>query len=411
MMNRNALLSVLKSLFMILAFGLVLLPHIADGVDLTYKERISRLVVNGSYTATKDGKTIFSYNSDTRFIPASIWKLTTALAALETLGKDYHFKTEFYQDNAHNLYIRGYGDPSLISEEIDIIFKALKKMGVSEINNIYLDNIRFEIPQITPGVSKSLNPYDVENSALAVNFNTIYFSVDQNGAITSAEKQTPTLSIMKEMGKGFKSGKHRINISKSRKNISRYVGELFRAIQERNGITGKGTSSEKEVPKDLDPLYVHYSSKALYEVIREMLFYSSNYTANQIFLTLGATAYGYPATWEKSSRFMRGYLDKNFPSSSKEMIFDEGSGISRNNLITATAMLEVLERFRPYAELLPLEKGRYIKSGTLNGVYTYAGYFNNKGNHDSFVIILNQKMNNRDRVLDLMEKCYRGFSK
>jgi D-alanyl-D-alanine carboxypeptidase/D-alanyl-D-alanine-endopeptidase (penicillin-binding protein 4) len=208
-------------------------------------------------------------------------------------------KRNFNQDNSHNLYIRGYGDPSLISEEIDKIFKTLKKSGVSEINNIYLDNSRFEIPQITPGLSKSLNPYDVENSALAVNFNTDYFKVDKNGSISSAEIQTPTLAIMKEMGRGFKIGKHRINISKSRKDISRYTGELFRAIQVRNGIAGKGTASEKAVPPDLNPLYVHYSSKALYEVIREMLYYSSNYTANQIYLTLGANSYGYPATWEK----------------------------------------------------------------------------------------------------------------
>lgn len=407
-MARLSFINIYGLIFIILLFPGLTLPAFADE---SHKEKINRLIENGSYAATKNGLNIFSHNPDARLIPASIWKLATALAALETLGRDYHFKTEFYQDTGHNLYIKGYGDPSLISEEIDIIFKALKKMGVSKINNIYLDNSRFEIPQVTPGVSKSLNPYDVINSALAVNFNTVYFKVDKNGSISSAEIQTPTLLIMKEMGRGFKSGKHRINISKSHKNISRYTGELFRAIQERNGIIGKGIATEKAVPTDLSPLYVHCSSKALYEVIREMLFYSSNYTANQIYLTLGATAYGYPASWEKSHRFMREYLDKNFPLSSKEMIFDEGSGISRNNLITARAMLDILEKVRPYAELLPLEKGRYIKSGTLNGVHTYAGYFQNKGMLDSFVIILNQKMNNRDRILDLMEKWYRGFSK
>jgi D-alanyl-D-alanine carboxypeptidase/D-alanyl-D-alanine-endopeptidase (penicillin-binding protein 4) len=381
--------------------------HYVRPLLLSYEERISRLIENGSYIATKGGRNIFSSNSDRQFIPASIWKLATTLAALETLGKDYHYKTEFFQDKSHNLYIRGYGDPSLISEEIDKIFKALKKKGVSEINNIYLDNSQFEIPQVTPGISESLNPYDVINSALAVNFNTIYVKVDKNGSIGSAEKQTPTLPIMKTLGKGFKPGKYRINMSKSRKNISRYVGELFRAIQERNGIRGKGKALEKTTPSGLNPLYVHYSSKRLDEVIREMLYYSSNYTANQLYLTLGAKAYGYPATWEKTGRFLREYLDKNFPGSSKAITFDEGSGISRNNRITASAMLEVLERFRPYANLLPLEKGRYIKSGTMNGVYCYAGYFNNKGMIDSFVIILNQKRNNRDKVLDLMEKWYR----
>ena len=336
--------------------------------------------------------------------------LLQPLQPLETLGVDYHFKTEFFLDKGHNLYIRGYGDPSLISEEIDKIFKALKKRGVSEINNIYLDNSQFDIPQLTPGISESLNPYDVINSGLAVNFNTIYFKVDKNGAIGSAEKQTPTLPIMKALGRGYKPGKYRINMSKSRKNISRYAGELFRAIQQRNGIRGKGKALEKTTPSELNPLYVHYSSRTLDEIIREMLFYSSNYTANQIYLTLGANAYGYPATWEKSGRFLRGYFDKNFPGSFKAVTFEEGSGISRNNRITVTAMLDVLDRLKPYAKLLPLEKGRYIKSGTMSGIYCYAGYFNYKGRLDTFVIILNQKRNNRDKILDLMEKWYRRVS-
>ncbi|NLA74322.1 MAG: peptidase S13, partial [Deltaproteobacteria bacterium] len=245
--------------------------------------------------------------------------------------------------------------------------------------------------------------------ALAVNFNTINFRVDQNGTISSAEMQTPTLDIMKEVGRGFKSGKHRINISRPRKNITRYTGELFRAIQQVNGISGKGEVLEKAVPSGLTPLYVHYTSKSLDEVVRDMLFYSSNYTANQIYLTLGAAAYGYPATWEKANRFMREYVDRNFPGASQEITFDEGSGISRNNLITAGAMLDILEKMRPYADLLPLEKERRIKSGSLNGVYSYAGYFLNKGALDSFVIILNQKSNNRDRILDLMEKWYKSI--
>jgi serine-type D-Ala-D-Ala carboxypeptidase/endopeptidase (penicillin-binding protein 4) len=392
-------------IFFIILFPGLIFAAAAGGQS--YKEKINRLVQNGSYVATKDGRNIFSSNQDKQFIPASIWKLATTLAALETLGKDYHFKTEFFQDKGHNLYIRGYGDPSLVSEEINEIFNALKERGVSEINDIYLDNSQFDIPQLTPGISESLNPYDVINSGLAVNFNTIYFKVDKNGAIGSAENQTPTLPIMKALGKGFKPGKYRINMSKSRKNISRYAGELFRATQQRNGIRGKGTATEKTTPSGLNPLYVHYSSRTLDGIIREMLYYSSNYTANQIYLTLGANAYGYPATWEKTSKFLRGYFDKNFPGSFKSVAFEEGSGISRNNRVTATAMLDVLERLRPYAELLPFEKGRYIKSGTMSGIYCYAGYFKNKEKLDTFVVILNQKRNNRDKVLDLMEKWYR----
>ena len=69
-------------------------------------------------------------------------------------------------------------------------------------------------------------------------------------------------------------------------------------------------------------------------------------------------------------------------------------------------MIEVLDRFKPHADLLPFENDKFIKSGTLRGVYSYAGYFVRGKNYDGFVIILNQKKNYRDRILGLLEGVY-----
>ena len=374
-----------------------------DGLE----SRLNKLVRNGSCIVTKNNSYIASYNPDTPFIPASIWKIITALAALETLGEDYRFKTEFYLDSDSNLYIKGFGDPFLISEEIDSIFKALTHKGVAKINIIYLDNSTFTGSEAPSGIGSSLNPYDVTNGALAVNFNTINFHVDEKGEIGSAEKQTPTLPLMKELGRDFKKGTHRINISRSPENVSRHAGELFRAFQRQHLISGNGKEIIGKTPAGLSPCYIHYSSKTLKDIIKAMMLYSNNYIANQIYLTMGAAAYGYPATWEKSQKYLRNYLDKDLPEYSKSIIFDEGSGISRNNRITAHAMIEVLNKFKPYAGLLPIEDGRFVKSGTLRGVYSYAGYFIRDGDYDSFVIMLNQNKNTRDRILKLLEKQYK----
>ena len=59
--------------------------------------------------------------------------------------------------------------------------------------------------------------------------------------------------------------------------------------------------------------------------------------------------------------------------------------------------------FRPYYMLLPLSDNRRVKSGTLTGVYSYAGYFLTDKQPDSFVLILNQNKNHRDRLLDILE--------
>ena len=70
-------------------------------------------------------------------------------------------------------------------------------------------------------------------------------------------------------------------------------------------------------------------------------------------------------------------------------------------------MMKLLDSFKSYAKLLPQEDGKFLKSGTLKGVYSYAGYFMEKEKLDSFVLILNQEINNRDHLLQLLEKMYR----
>ena len=89
----------------------------------------------------------------------------------------------------------------------------------------------------------------------------------------------------------------------------------------------------------------------------------------------------------------------------------EGSGLSRRNRITVQAMLVILDRFKPYASLLPRTSKNHqdilVKSGTLTGVYSYAGYFVHESSLDDFVLILNQENNTRDRLLALLAKLYR----
>ena len=409
--NFKALAALFKTSIWILLIGAFISHNIS--AENSYSKpipEIQNLIQNGSYILTRGNRIIYSYDEDNKLVPASIWKIATSLAALKTLGDDFRFKTEFYLDIDNNLYIKGFGDPFLVSEEIDSIFNKLKEKGLVEINNIYLDSSAFNITSAPNGVSKSLNPYDVTNSALAVNFNTINFKVSSNGKVSSAEKQTPTLPIMRDLGKDFRKGTHRINISRSPENVLRHSGELFRNIQLVNGISGKGTIQNKKTPQDLKPFYVHHSSKSLTEVIEAMMLYSNNFIANQIYLTMGAQEYEYPATWEKSKIALKKYINDNFPGYSDSIEFDEGSGISRNNRITAHVMIEILNSFKPYAALLPFEDNMFIKSGTLKGVYSYAGYFMRDGGYDSFVIILNQQRNYRDKVLHSLKKIYNTAS-
>ena len=64
------------------------------------------------------GNELVAQNADEPFVPASVTKIVTAWLAMEVLGADYRFETRFYLDAKRVLYVRGGGDPFLISEEL-----------------------------------------------------------------------------------------------------------------------------------------------------------------------------------------------------------------------------------------------------------------------------------------------------
>src|SRR5262245_33172819 len=65
-----------------------------------------------------EGNELVARNTDAPFVPASVTKIVTAWLAMEVLGGDYRFETRFYLDDKRVLYVRGSGDPFLISEEL-----------------------------------------------------------------------------------------------------------------------------------------------------------------------------------------------------------------------------------------------------------------------------------------------------
>ena len=103
----------------------------------------------------------------------------------------------------------------------ETIMDVLKEKNVHQIRNILLDDSLFDIAADPDGSGRGLNPYDAANSALAVNFNTVHIIVSPKGAVRSAEPQTPTLPLMKKMGKGLKPGAYRLNISSDKKKVCR----------------------------------------------------------------------------------------------------------------------------------------------------------------------------------------------
>ncbi len=393
-------------------FGAVFLFVLLSAINLASAREIPAIqkhIQNGGYALAKNGKILYASELKTPFIPASTIKLVTSLAALKILGPDFRFHTKLFIDKERNLIIQGFGDPFLVSEKITRITQRIAELGISEIQNIILDDHAFALDSATDGSTGSKNPYDVHNSALAVNFNTLPLHVYRRAKIESPEVQTPYLPLMGQIGANLPSGYHRVNIDAFLRqgelsNSLRYCGELFQALLEKHGVQVRGTIKHGKRTEDSQLLLDFTASETVEELIESCLLSSNNFMANQLYLALGITRFGFPATWQKSRLVMADFIADDLQLSPDQITMVEGSGLSKRNQITPGALLVVLEHFRSHASLIPLKYGTRMKSGTLNksGVFCYAGYIPNGKNSSAFVILLNQKRNSRDQILKIL---------
>ena len=241
------------------------------------------------------GNELVAQNADEPFVPASVTKIVTAWLAMEVLGGDYRFETRFYLDDKRVLYVRGGGDPFLISEELATLATELvAAVGKEPITGIVLDASYYPSNLRIPGIEDDDEPYDALNSALAVNFNTVY-AVRSGDKVRSAEKQTPITPLaITEFRAHGPNGSGRISLSQDPAVSLQYAGELIAAFIERAGGSVNGKISTGTVPEGLEPVYVHRQSRPLSEILVELLRASNNYIANQVFLEIGGRRLGGP---------------------------------------------------------------------------------------------------------------------
>jgi serine-type D-Ala-D-Ala carboxypeptidase/endopeptidase (penicillin-binding protein 4) len=355
----------------LLALALLLLPAAAlAGV----KEDVAALAPSGLVLVMDAaGNELVAQNIDKPFVPASVTKIVTAWLAMEVLGGDYRFETRFYLDEKRVLYVRGGGDPFLISEELaSLATELVAAVGKEPITGIVLDASYYPSNLRIPGIEDTDEAYNALNSALAVNFNTVN-AVRSGNKVRSAEPQTPITPLATTQFRlRGPNGKGRISLSQDPTVSLQYAGELIAAFVARAGGSVKGKISTGTVPAGLKPVYVHQQSRTLSQILVELLRASNNYIANQVFLEIGAHRLGGPVSLEKSLRVANEMLAAHGLAAAIHL--EEGSGISRDNRFTARGLAKVLELFAPHANLLRGHDGGMNKTGSLDGVRTLAGY-------------------------------------
>jgi D-alanyl-D-alanine carboxypeptidase/D-alanyl-D-alanine-endopeptidase (penicillin-binding protein 4) len=348
------------------------------------------------------GRILYQKNERRKLIPASTLKVLTGLAALEQLGPSYRFKTEFYVDSFHNLKVKGYGDPLLVSEILEELADVLSSK-INRFQSIIMDDSYFSSEIAVPGCDGSTNPYDAPAGAICANFNTVGFNRDKNGRLFSAEKQTPLIPFARDRIRTLGLGPGRHTFLYDSQSAACYAGELLLYFLKEKGVACDGPVRSGKVGPDDRLIHTYQSIFPLETVVKRMLAGSSNFMANQLFLAMGASIYGPPAKLTKGVDAVEGFVEKKIGLRDIKIV--EGSGLSRENRLSALDMLAVLKQFKPYRHLLRQKDWVYYKTGTLTGVRTRVGYIDDGlGEYYYFVIFFNQPHHKMTATLDCVQK-------
>jgi serine-type D-Ala-D-Ala carboxypeptidase/endopeptidase (penicillin-binding protein 4) len=350
----------------------------------------SRLNNAGLIVLDGNGNTVIANHADMPLMPASTTKLATAWMALTHWGEQHRFSTHFYLDeSSQTLWVKGSGDPYLVSEELDVIARNLKQRGLKQVKAIGIDTSLFQPDLVLPGTGTTDNPYDAVPTAVAANFNTLAIR-KAGGHVVSAEAITPLTPYAASMSGSIRGGELRVNTGPNPHNAEKYFAELLAAFLNKNGVAGGKDIVFGQVPVQ-SVFYTHENSKTLAEIVRNMLKYSTNFVANQLILMLSAEKNKRPANAAEVQRYMEDTLFQSFGWQNFSLA--DGAGLSRHNRLSPHQLTELLQAFRVWKHLLPeVESGIYAKSGTLNGVSALAGYLVKRGEWQPFAVVMNENV-------------------
>ena len=407
---------------------------------------LSGALVGAQVTRVQDGKTIFAYQNDLLINPASVTKVFTTAAALCLLHPDFRFKTEIYALNPPvngqlmgPWFLRGTGDPFLVSERLQYMAAEVKALGIDQIQGaLVLDDTYFDEQGDGPGWDQdhTARPYQAPMGALSLNFNSVAVLVFPTLAgkasrvdlfpgsahfklinqVTTSDRTHFTLDSRSVNGKDqiTVSGRIAMHHPGARShckvvNPSFYTGYSLLDAFKRQGIKVGDTVKRGPVPAGAELIF-SYQSLSLGELVRKVNKLSQNFMAEQLWKTLGAEFLGPAGSWRKGERVMQAFLEEEVGIPPGAYVLSNGSGLNDVNRVTTSQVVALLRyvwnRFDVQSEFLSslaiagadgtvinrfthpmVARTIRVKTGTLENVRAMSGYAQSRG-HEVFAFAL-----------------------
>ena len=401
----------------------------------------------GFLLTDREGRQLAAHNAGQAFIPASVAKLPTAVAALELLGADRRFETRMVAATDPrdgrldgDLWLVGGGDPLLGADGLVHLCRDLSAAGVRRVTGRFLYDA--SLYQSRPAIRDDqpmTAGYNPGVSALSVNFNRLRVrwgtgAPSDPRAWTLPRVPSVDLSLNRRQPEGRESGNWlpaggdpgRWQLSTGArgygvdwlplKNPAQVAAEATRQACQRMGVD-LPAPQPGTAPAGARTLAEH-PSPPMHEVVRAMLRYSNNLVAELTGLAAGRQLTGQRIGLSQSAIAMAQWYETILPGTDWAR-FDPGnhSGLNANARMTPDQLAAIL-RFahdarygrdgRTLIELLPtvgLDGGLsrrlqtpdsafavFAKTGTMNFVSGLAGYLPTTGGRARmFAIFVNDK--------------------
>lgn len=386
-------------------------------------------------------------DDEREMIPASNMKLVTSAAALHTLGQDFSFSTKLKLlsvkeapagDGLPALVVHGDGDPAFgapkvlekagynVDQMLGWWIDAVEETGLNRFGQIIVDDRVFE-----HGEKQRVHPTWPKNQlhkwycaqVMGINFFDNCFRVNASPTRTGQDARVTVYPygpfVQTEMrlvtGRAdqwdiiTRPDSNRISFRGQLRNRqqqdvamhdpSLVFGEVLKHELSKRGINVNEVvrpAGDQRLP---DGKVLHKINTTLQAVLNRVNQDSMNLYAEALLKRSGHAITGAPGTFENGAAAVRGYLAKRIsdPTLAASIKLVDGSGLSRENRVSARALVEVLraqassKSFRPFIASLarPGEKGSlykrftdedeltgniYAKTGTINHVSALSGY-------------------------------------
>jgi D-alanyl-D-alanine carboxypeptidase/D-alanyl-D-alanine-endopeptidase (penicillin-binding protein 4) len=419
------------------------------------------------------GKTLFEHNPQKLFSPASNSKLYTVAMALSRLGTDYRIKTSLYTTGRADssgvlngdLVVYGRGDPTINARvHGNDVFQALEPL-VATLTNAGIKRVTGNLVADTSFIhgepwgsgwdwQDAEDYYGAEISALTFNDNYFQLIVKPGAAaggpcllelappcsyITLANHTTTTdtsgrsrISTFRPLERNtiFVGGSMGMKDSDYSTDVTCHApaGVFLYFMKEAMAKYGIAIGGNIVVPDPEDPddrgagvskasQIGHMESLPMSDIAREIMKPSQNLYTDLILAQVGEQQRNGGTPWRMTSeslgiRELNRFLGEAGVKSG-DVHFEEGSGLSRNNLTTprATVALLAYASKQPYATVYrdalpvagvdgtlrrrlkgtPAENNMHAKTGTLRWAISLSGYVTTAGgDHLAFSIMLNR---------------------